>query len=200
MTHFIAYDELTWPEVADLATGYFSRYPSWRRLSTGLARFIALQSRPNLSSPPASFWLARKSPACPQSVLFTMMSNLLDSLRDDGFTRHLYSDTSRNSYLDLGANQISLPVDTPQGMGEVFGEARHPRSEEEQGGFYPHRAYRAARAPLAALDRYAHHRCHRAGRRGFRTRPGCQAPGDALWREHASCFVCGNLELRRACF
>ena len=108
MTYFFPYDELTWPEVAalprdtplviPLGTGY-----DQDKVSEALSRpqRIALL-------PPIPFGWRGSGLAVPEPVLTQLVLNLLDSLREDGFSR-VYALTPQDMELNLGPNRITLP-------------------------------------------------------------------------------------------
>ena len=89
MTGFFPYDELTWPEVADLprdiplVLSLGSDYPL-----DLLAAQLGNPPRVGLL-PPFPFGWRGSGLALPEPVFFQLVTNLLDSLRDDGFS-HVY--------------------------------------------------------------------------------------------------------------
>lgn len=90
MTDFFAYDELTWPEVADLPRDLPLVIP----LGSGydlaqLASALGNPSRVGLL-PLIPFGWRGSGLAVPEAILGQYVANLLDSLRDDGFTRVSY--------------------------------------------------------------------------------------------------------------
>lgn len=108
MTEFFAYDDLTWPEVAalprttplviPLGSGY-----SLEKLSEALAH------PPRIGLlPPLPFGWIGSGLAVPEPLLGRLAANLLDSLRDDGFSR-IYAVTPAGLDLALAANRIALP-------------------------------------------------------------------------------------------
>ncbi len=87
MTNFFAYDELTWPEVADLPRDLPLVIP----LGSGydlklLASALGNPPRAGLL-PPIPFGWRGSGLELPEAVFFPYIANLLDSLRDDGFSR-----------------------------------------------------------------------------------------------------------------
>ncbi len=107
-TQFFPYDELTWPEVAalpretPLVIPLGKGYPmDW------LASALGNPSRAGLL-PPIPYGWAGSGLHAPDHLLGAMLSNLLDSLRDDGFSR-VYALTPQGVDLGLGASRIALP-------------------------------------------------------------------------------------------
>lgn len=108
MTEFFHFDNLTWPEVAGLRRDL----PLVLPLGEGYAWEQAAQA---LGNPESVGWL----PVFPfgwrgsglevsERLLAKYVGNLLDSLRDDGFSR-VYALTPQGIELDLGAAQLRLP-------------------------------------------------------------------------------------------
>lgn len=90
MTEYFAYDELTWPEVAELPRDLPLVIP----LGSGydlaqLASALGNPSRVGLL-PPIPFGWRGSGLAVPEAIFGQYVANLLDSLRDDGFTRVYY--------------------------------------------------------------------------------------------------------------
>jgi creatinine amidohydrolase len=87
MTEFFLYENLTWPEIADLPRDTPLIIP----LGEGypLEKLAEALSNPTRSGllPPIPYGWRGSSLALPESLLAAYLSNLLDSLRDDGFTR-----------------------------------------------------------------------------------------------------------------
>ena len=95
MTTFFNYDEMTWDAVAELprhtplvlplGSGYDTSTP----LSAGLNLLADQLSHPPRIGllPPFPFGWRGSGLEVPESILFQYISNLLDSLRDDGFSR-----------------------------------------------------------------------------------------------------------------
>jgi len=108
MTEFFAYETLTWPEVADLPRDtpliipLEEGYPLDR-----LADGLKWPSRIGLL-PPIPFGWRGSGLAVPEALLGQLVANLLDSLRDDGFTR-VYALTPQGIDLGLGDSRIALP-------------------------------------------------------------------------------------------
>ncbi|MFZ5912051.1 MAG: creatininase family protein [Chloroflexota bacterium] len=87
MTHFFAYEELTWPEVADLPRDT----PLILPLGSGydlnlLAGQLAHPPRIGLL-PPLPYGWRGSGLAVPEPVLAGLLANLVHSLREDGFSR-----------------------------------------------------------------------------------------------------------------
>lgn len=87
MTEFFSYDELTWPEVADLPRDM----PLVLPLGSGydiklLASQLGDPARVGLL-PPVPFGWRGSGLAVPEPVFYPYIANLLDNLREDGFSR-----------------------------------------------------------------------------------------------------------------
>jgi creatinine amidohydrolase len=107
MTDFFNFDELTWPEVAALSRDL----PLLLPLGTGYPWPLVAEA---LSNPPRSgllppfpFGWRGSGLEVPEPVLAAYLKNLLNSLRDDGFTR-VYVLTPQGLELDLGPAQIRV--------------------------------------------------------------------------------------------
>jgi creatinine amidohydrolase len=105
MTDFFRFDDLTWPEVAELSRDI----PLVLPLGTGYAESVLAES---LSHPPRigmlpafPFGWRGSGLEVPEPALEKYISNLLDSLRDDGFTR-VYALTPQGIDLGLGDSQL----------------------------------------------------------------------------------------------
>ncbi|HVN14176.1 MAG TPA: creatininase family protein [Anaerolineales bacterium] len=87
MTQYIHYEELTWPEVAALPRDVPLVLPIGSGYDLNL--LAASLSHPNQIGllPPFPFGWRGSGLALPESVFGQYIANLLDSLRDDGFTR-----------------------------------------------------------------------------------------------------------------
>jgi creatinine amidohydrolase len=108
MSNYIIYDELTWPEIFALPRNLPLIIP----LGTGypLDQLSAALGEPDQIAllPPFPFgWVGSGLEVSDQS-LRQYLSNLISSLRDDGFTQ-VYTITPQGIYLNLGSTQISLP-------------------------------------------------------------------------------------------
>jgi creatinine amidohydrolase len=114
MTVFFQYDTLTWPAVAvlprdtplilPLGEGY-----AFDRLSSALGQPLRVGLLP-----PFPFGWQGSGLVVPEAILGATLANLLDSLREDGFTR-VYALTPQGIDLGLGANRIVLPRGTGRG-------------------------------------------------------------------------------------
>jgi creatinine amidohydrolase len=119
MTYFFQYDTLTWPEVADLP-----RYtPLILPLGEGyshdqLASALGEPPRAGLL-PVFPFGWRGSGLAVSEPVLGAYLENLLDSLRDDGFT-HCCALTPQGIDLHLGVNRIALPTRDRQREANFF--------------------------------------------------------------------------------
>ena len=114
MTDLFAFDELTWPEVADLPRDLPLVIP----LGTGydleqLASALGNPPRVGLL-PPIPFGWRGSGLAVPEAIFGQYVANLLDSLRDDGFTRVYYLapqglDPQSFQRSTLNVERLSLP-------------------------------------------------------------------------------------------
>jgi len=130
MTVYFQYDTLTWPEVAALPRDIPLILPlgegdAFDRLSSALGEPL----RAGLL-PPFPFGWQGSGLVVPEAVLGATLANLLDSLRDDGFSR-VYALTPQGLDLGLGASRIALP------RGPEI-QKRTPSSPEQTGGKEPH--------------------------------------------------------------
>ncbi|MCB9419609.1 MAG: creatininase family protein [Ardenticatenaceae bacterium] len=108
MTEFFNYDELTWPEVADLPRDTPLIIPLGEGYNLDqLASALGNPARAGLL-PPIPFGWRGSGLAVPEPLLGQLVANLLDSLRDDGFSR-VYALTPQSIDLNLGPNHIALP-------------------------------------------------------------------------------------------
>lgn len=108
MTHWINYDCLTWPEVADLPR----RCPLILPLGEGydhkqLAEVLNFPEQVAIL-PPFPFGWRGSSLSVPDSVLKDYLLNLVNSLRDDGFI-NVFILTPGDVNLNLGEHQIIQP-------------------------------------------------------------------------------------------
>lgn len=109
MTQFFTFEHLTWPEVASLAR----QTPLVLPLGSGyslelLAQMLGNPERVGLLAPFPYGW-SSSGLAVPGSVLAAYIGNLLESLRDDGFSR-VYALVPPGLDLGLGASQLHLPA------------------------------------------------------------------------------------------
>jgi len=109
MTEFFHYDDLTWPEVADLPRDTPLVLPlgssfDFERVATQLGNPLRLGILPSFP-----FGWRGSGLAVPEPLLSAYISNLLDSLRDDGFTR-VYALTPQGIDLGLGESALCTHV------------------------------------------------------------------------------------------
>ena len=109
MTSFFAYDEITWPEVALLPRNTPLVIP----LGAGydqlqLAAALGAPARVGLL-PALPFGWHGSALSVPDAVLGALLRNLLDSLRDDGFTQ-VFALTPEGLQLGLEHTRIAQPV------------------------------------------------------------------------------------------
>lgn len=109
MTHLFAYEELTWPEVQALPR----HTPLIIPLGDGFDYEALAGTLQNPSQigllPQLPFGWHNSSIALPGSVTSAYVKNLLNSLRDDGFT-HVYALAPQDNNLDLGDSCIIQKV------------------------------------------------------------------------------------------
>ena len=107
MTTFFAYEDLTFPDIealprdCPLVLPLGQGYPIDR-----LADALGRPERAGLLPPIPYGWAGSGLPV-PERILGTLLANLLDSLRDDGFTR-VFALTPQEIDLGLGAARIAL--------------------------------------------------------------------------------------------
>ncbi len=109
MSEFFEYQNLTWPEIAGLPRDTPLVIPlgegyDWPRLAEALGNPGRLGLLPAIPFG----WQGSGLPV-PVQILSAFVGNLLDSLRDDGFSR-VYSLTSQGLGLDVGPDRIVQPV------------------------------------------------------------------------------------------
>lgn len=109
MTHFFFYDTLTWPEIESLPRDTPLILPLGEGYSQ--TKLISALSDPSqigfLSTFP--FGWEGSGLKLPDSLVSKYLLNLIDSLRDDGFSR-VFILTPQGIDLDLGNNRITLPT------------------------------------------------------------------------------------------
>jgi creatinine amidohydrolase len=107
MTEFFAYDELTWPEVDALPRDTPLVVPLGQGYA--LERLASALGKPERAGllPPIPFGWRGSGLSVPEGLLGQVVANLLDSLRDDGFSR-VYALTPQGIDLGLGAERIAL--------------------------------------------------------------------------------------------
>ena len=119
MTIFFQYDTLTWPEVSALPRDI----PLILPLGEGyvLDRLASALGEPPKAGllPIFPFGWEGSGLALPEAVIGAYISNLLDSLRDDGFTR-CYALTPQGIDLGLGVNRIALPSSSSRSEAQVL--------------------------------------------------------------------------------
>ncbi|MCG3207489.1 MAG: hypothetical protein FOGNACKC_01089 [Anaerolineae bacterium] len=109
MTRFFEFDTLTWPAVAalprhtPLVIPLGNGYPP-DKLADALGRPAQIGLLP-----PLPFGWRGSGLAVPEAVLGRLVSNLLDSLRDDGFSR-VFALTPAGLDIGLGVERIALPA------------------------------------------------------------------------------------------
>ncbi len=107
MTQFFHYADLTWPEIADLPRNTPLVIPLGVGYSDHLL-FSALGEPPRIGILPSiPFGWAGSGLRIPENVFDIYLSNLLESLRDDGFTR-VYALTPPGIGMGLGSSRIAL--------------------------------------------------------------------------------------------
>ena len=107
-TRFFAYEELTWPEVAALPRDTPLILPLGEGYELAqLATALGNPARAGLL-PAIPFGWRGSGLAVPEALLGRLVGNLLDSLRDDGFSR-VVALTPQAIDLGLGGQRIALP-------------------------------------------------------------------------------------------
>jgi len=108
MTTFFNYSDLTWPEVAALPRDTHLLVPLGK--GWGPEQVADALGRPSQVGmlPALPFGWRNSGLAVQEAVLGTMVANLLDSLRDDGFSR-VYALTPQGLELGLGGARLALP-------------------------------------------------------------------------------------------
>lgn len=148
MTKFFKYEEMTWDAVAELPRDT----PLVLPLGSGYdLKWLASQlSNPHQIGllPPFPFGWRNSGLEVPEPLLFQYISNLLDSLRDDGFSRvyclapagldpqsffvqHLSSTCLRLPHLSTNTSGVQLPPDSERGKVILI-----PIGHTEQHGFH----------------------------------------------------------------
>lgn len=125
MAEFFRFDDLTWPEVADLPRDL----PLVLPLGTGylqpvLEKALAFPTRIGLL-PAFPFGWPGSGLELPEPTLATYLKNLLDSLREDGFTR-VYALTPPGIDLGLADSQLCVKPGLAQ---DSLGLALPPQTE-----------------------------------------------------------------------
>jgi creatinine amidohydrolase len=122
MTEFFPYDDLTWPEVADLPRDVSLVLPLGSSFDP--EKVAAQLGHPQRLGilPSIPFGWRGSGLAVPEPLLAAYIRNLLDSLRDDGFTR-VYAVTPQGIDLGLGESALRTQVDRYTGT-QVHTETR----------------------------------------------------------------------------
>lgn len=130
MTEIFPYDELTWPEVAALPRDTPLVIPLGEGYDlVKVAEALGQPTRIGLL-PPIPYGWRGSGLAVPEPVLGQLVANLLDSLRDDGFSR-VYALSPQGIDLNLGPQRLALPHPTTEGRD------RWGAGSGEQPGHYP---------------------------------------------------------------
>jgi len=109
VTELFRFEELTWPEVAALSRDTPLVIPLGDGYPLDLLT-SALSHPPRIGLLPAiPYGWQGSGLRVESSLLSTYLANLLDSLRDDGFSR-VYALIPQGTTLGLGASQIALPI------------------------------------------------------------------------------------------
>ena len=112
MADFFRFDELTWPEVAALPRDV----PLILPLGTDFPEAVVAKSLSNPTRigmlPAFPFGWRGSGLEVPEPTLAAYIKNLLNSLRDDGFT-HVYALTPQGVDLGLGSEQIRIKRQLP---------------------------------------------------------------------------------------
>ena len=142
ITTFFPYEHLTWPEVAALPR----HTPLVLPLGSGYplaALAEALQQPAQIGLlPPIPFGRRGSGLAVPEGVLGALLANLLDSLRQDGFS-HVLALTPPEIELGLGPGRVALP---------------HP-SQHHPAGAIPtdHDRDKVILIPIGHTEQHGHH-------------------------------------------
>ncbi|HWQ83599.1 MAG TPA: creatininase family protein, partial [Anaerolineales bacterium] len=129
MTEFFTFEHLTWPEVyalprdTPLILPLGSGYP----MDT-LASALGYPAHAGLL-PPIPYGWRGSGLAVPEAVFGALLSNLLDSLREDGFSR-VYALTPPDLNLGLGDSRITLLPGPPDGAEASLVPVHLPASSE----------------------------------------------------------------------
>ncbi len=109
MSEFFEYQNLTWPEIAGLPRDTPLVIPLGEGYDLPrLAEALGNPGRIGLLPAIPFGWQGSGLPV-PVQILSAFVGNLLDSLRDDGFSR-VYALTPQGLGLDVGPNRIVQPV------------------------------------------------------------------------------------------
>ncbi len=125
MTEFFTFEHLTWPEVHDLPQDTPLIIPLGGGYSMPrLASALGSPTRAGIL-PALPYGWRGSGLAVPEAVLGALLRNLLDSLREDGFSR-VYALTPPELDLGLGESRITLP----NGVDSSLPPARIPPASE----------------------------------------------------------------------
>ena len=107
MTEFFAYADLTFPEIATLERDCPLVIPLG--MGYDLGALASALGRPKKIGilPPVPYGWSGSGLALPERLMHTLLENLLDSLREDGFS-HVFVLTPQDLALELGAAHIAL--------------------------------------------------------------------------------------------
>ncbi len=129
MTHFFAFDELTWPEVQSLPRDT----PLVLPLGAGYSRRLLASalSQPERAGllPPIPFGWRGSLLAVDDDVFGPLVANLLDSLREDGFSR-VYALLPPGLNLGLGESKIVLPAGSIDQLQSLHPARQWPGDED----------------------------------------------------------------------
>ncbi len=147
MTNFLSYADLTWPEIDGLPRDTPQVIPLGKGYP--LDRLASALGHPPCAGmlPPLPFGWEGSGLRLPEQLLGMYVGNLLDSLRDDGFSR-VFALTPQGVNLGLSASQIALPA-------RIASEA--PRSDF--GSFLPGDGDRGkvVLLPVGHTEQHGHH-------------------------------------------
>jgi creatinine amidohydrolase len=113
VTEIFVYEDLTWPEVADLPRDTPLVIPFGSGYDLGLLTESLIKSTRLGLLPPIPYGWRESGLEVPYSVLSAFVSNLINSLRGDGFTQ-VYALTPPGGDLGLDADRIPLALNAPQ--------------------------------------------------------------------------------------
>jgi creatinine amidohydrolase len=140
VTEYFSYANLTWPDVAALRRDTPLVIPLGSGWNPGLLA-ESLGDPPRLGLlPPIPYGWRGSLVEVPPLLLGTFLSNLLDSLRDDGFTR-VYALVPQGLYLGLGSQAIT--------MGPLPAEPVSQLSKTEHG--------KVVLMPIGHTEQHGHH-------------------------------------------
>lgn len=119
MTSFLPFSDLTWPEVAALPRDLPLVIPLGEGYQEErIAEALVWPAQVGLL-PALPFGWRNSGLAAPEALLRRLVANLLDSLRDDGFSR-VYALIPQGLELGLGAERLVFPIPpTPEPAGRL---------------------------------------------------------------------------------